>query len=55
MIRSAYALGGLGSGLCDNEEKLRDMATRVSKVLRKEATSIRTYTIHACYSFKNNI
>lgn len=29
MIRSAYALGGLGSGLCDNEEKLRDMATRV--------------------------
>ena len=35
MIRSAYALGGLGSGLCDNEEKLRDMATRVSKVLRR--------------------
>lgn len=29
MIRSAYALGGLGSGLCYNEEKLRDMATRV--------------------------
>lgn len=26
MIRSAFALGGLGSGLCDNEEQLRQMA-----------------------------
>ncbi len=23
MIRSAYALGGLGSGICDTEEALR--------------------------------
>lgn len=23
MIRSAYALGGLGSGICDNEQALR--------------------------------
>uniref|UniRef100_H3AH65 Carbamoyl-phosphate synthase [ammonia], mitochondrial n=2 Tax=Latimeria chalumnae TaxID=7897 RepID=H3AH65_LATCH len=28
MIRSAYALGGLGSGLCVDKEKLVDMATR---------------------------
>lgn len=26
MIRSAFALGGLGSGMCDNEEHLREMA-----------------------------
>ena len=26
MIRSAFALGGLGSGMCDNEEHLRKMA-----------------------------
>jgi carbamoyl-phosphate synthase (ammonia) len=28
MIRSAFALGGLGSGICNNEAELRDMATR---------------------------
>ncbi|KAK3747312.1 hypothetical protein QZH41_016939, partial [Actinostola sp. cb2023] len=28
MLRSAYALGGLGSGICDNEAKLKDVATR---------------------------
>ncbi|CAM9583970.1 unnamed protein product [Chrysoparadoxa australica] len=30
MIRAAYALGGLGSGICDNEEKLRDMAAKAT-------------------------
>ena len=29
MVRAAYALGGLGSGLCDNEVKLRDTVTKV--------------------------
>ncbi|XP_069472013.1 carbamoyl-phosphate synthase [ammonia], mitochondrial [Ambystoma mexicanum] len=28
MIRSAYALGGLGSGLCPDKEKLADLATK---------------------------
>ena len=28
MIRSAFALGGLGSGICDNETHLREMASR---------------------------
>jgi carbamoyl-phosphate synthase (ammonia) len=28
MIRSAFALGGLGSGICDDEAHLRDMASR---------------------------
>ncbi|CAN0223588.1 unnamed protein product, partial [Ectocarpus sp. 12 AP-2014] len=28
MIRSAYALGGLGSGICDTEEALRDMGSK---------------------------
>ncbi|CAM9616722.1 unnamed protein product, partial [Sphacelaria rigidula] len=28
MIRSAYALGGLGSGICDDEEHLRDMGRK---------------------------
>ncbi|XP_051564917.1 carbamoyl-phosphate synthase [ammonia], mitochondrial isoform X1 [Myxocyprinus asiaticus] len=28
MLRSAYALGGLGSGLCDNREKLEDTACK---------------------------
>lgn len=28
MIRSAFALGGLGSGICEDEAKLRDMATK---------------------------
>ena len=29
MIRSAYALGGLGSGLCPNRETLMDLSTKV--------------------------
>ncbi|MCH9032679.1 MAG: ATP-grasp domain-containing protein, partial [candidate division Zixibacteria bacterium] len=28
MIRVAYALGGLGSGICESEEELRELATR---------------------------
>lgn len=32
MLRSAYALGGLGSGLCANKEKLEDTAHKVSTV-----------------------
>mmetsp|Transcript_14691 Transcript_14691/g.20977 ORF Transcript_14691/g.20977 Transcript_14691/m.20977 type:complete len:1534 (-) Transcript_14691:123-4724(-) len=28
MIRSAFALGGLGSGICHNEEMLRDMGSK---------------------------
>ena len=28
MIRSAYALGGLGSGICEDKEKLIDMASK---------------------------
>ena len=30
MIRSAFALGGLGSGICKDEAHLRDMATKGS-------------------------
>ena len=29
MVRAAYALGGLGSGLCENEEKLRQTTEKV--------------------------
>lgn len=29
MIRSAYALGGLGSGICPNKEILLDLSTKV--------------------------
>ncbi len=32
MLRSAYALGGLGSGLCANKEKLEDTARKVNTV-----------------------
>ena len=28
MIRSAFALGGLGSGICNDEAHLRDMAAK---------------------------
>lgn len=31
MLRSAYALGGLGSGLCANKEKLEETAQKVRK------------------------
>ena len=30
MVRAAYALGGLGSGLCENEQKLREVSQQVS-------------------------
>lgn len=30
MVRAAYALGGLGSGLCENEQKLREVSKQVS-------------------------
>lgn len=29
MIRSAYALGGLGSGICPDKESLLDLGTKV--------------------------
>ena len=29
MVRAAYALGGLGSGLCEDEKKLREVSTQV--------------------------
>lgn len=29
MIRSAYALGGLGSGICPNKDTLVDLSTKV--------------------------
>ena len=32
MIRSAFALGGLGSGICDDEAHLRDMAKKALSV-----------------------
>jgi carbamoyl-phosphate synthase (ammonia) len=32
MIRSAFALGGLGSGICDDEPMLRDMAAKALSV-----------------------
>ena len=32
MIRSAFALGGLGSGICNDEEHLRDMASKALSV-----------------------
>jgi carbamoyl-phosphate synthase (ammonia) len=32
MIRSAFALGGLGSGICENEAHLRDMAKKALSV-----------------------
>ena len=28
MIRSAYALGGLGSGICETEEQLREIGKK---------------------------
>ena len=28
MIRSAFALGGLGSGICENEDQLREMGAK---------------------------
>lgn len=38
MIRSAYALGGLGSGICPDEESLLDLGTKVS--LRWQALGV---------------
>lgn len=42
MLRSAYALGGLGSGLCSNEEKLKDTA---QKVRHLNAPSLLVYPV----------
>jgi carbamoylphosphate synthase large subunit len=41
MLRSAYALGGLGSGLCGDRPKLEDTAR---KVRRAKAIDERTQT-----------
>jgi carbamoyl-phosphate synthase (ammonia) len=38
MIRSAFALGGLGSGICDNEAHLRDMASRAFSLTNQVGT-----------------
>lgn len=35
IIRAAYALGGLGSGFCDNEEELDKLAEKHSHSLRR--------------------
>lgn len=35
IIRAAYALGGLGSGFCDNEEELDKLAEKHSRFLRR--------------------
>ena len=32
MIRSAFALGGLGSGICEDEDQLRDMGRKAFSV-----------------------
>ncbi len=37
IVRAAYALGGLGSGFCNNEEELRALATKASQLLRPAA------------------
>lgn len=34
MIRSAYALGGLGSGICDTEAHLREMGKKALSLRR---------------------
>lgn len=35
MIRSAYALGGLGSGICPNKDTLVDLSTKVCMFIDK--------------------
>ena len=35
MIRSAFALGGLGSGICRDEEHLHDVVTKASSFSKK--------------------
>lgn len=32
MVRAAYCLGGLGSGLCDNKSQLIDLCTKVISI-----------------------
>jgi len=39
MLRSAYALGGLGSGLCANTEKLEETAHKVRINIRHLSTA----------------
>lgn len=43
MLRSAYALGGLGSGLCANREKLEETA---HKVREKDAVTDSIKAVH---------
>lgn len=35
MVRSAYALGGLGSGLCDSRQKLEETASKVRVIIKQ--------------------
>lgn len=36
MVRSAYALGGLGSGICANEEEFLKLAERLFRLLQTD-------------------
>lgn len=40
MIRSAYALGGLGSGICPDKESLLDLGTKVRLQLQALRTEL---------------
>lgn len=40
MIRSAYALGGLGSGICPDKETLLDLGTKVCLELQPQGTDL---------------
>ena len=49
MVRAAYALGGLGSGLCNNKEELTKTVTHVSSsflLLGLGSLSSILYTLH---------
>lgn len=47
MIRSAYALGGLGSGLCPDKETLIDLATKVKMTRLFKAREINKQVVHS--------
>lgn len=57
MLRSAYALGGLGSGLCANKEKLEETAHKVrgtgamSGYHRQLVTSIERYYLNFIFLY----
>lgn len=57
MLRSAYALGGLGSGLCANKEKLEETAHKVrgkaaiSGYHRQLGTSINCYPFYFFFTY----